>query len=341
MAVSAGDKITAAQYNGLQSRVASILGTGSGNEGYGQTVTSSQVSGESSLNAGDGDVVTAENLNDVWTDMDKCWEHIYGENIPLRNFAVGDVIGADQSGTGLTYDNDDYTFDGADATGGFNDYLAKMSEIETDRFLIDDGQDAIDDIAAESRTSSWNGTINCTFRCTFNSADHRRHYFNSGGYIYIELSGENGENTSGSKDNDWNSMITNPGQVQFGHNYTTVSGSTTGVTLNSIGSFDVTSTTFTTIFTKTGNADVYAENDYIVQVRQALVADGGAAALEFRVILQDDDTGDPPITPVPIGGTPGGVDESITLDITATLGGRRSNGSVVVAHPSVAVTEEF
>ena len=338
MAVSVGSTITAAQYNGLQSRVEAILGNGSGNEGYGQTVSSSQVSGESSVGAGDGDIVTHTELRKVWTDMNTCWQHIYGEALPLRNFEEGDVIGADASGTGLTYDGDNYTFDNQDNTGGFNDYLSKMSEIETDRFLMDDGEDSIDDIAASSRTSSWNGTINCTFRCTFDDADHRRHYFNSGGYIYIELSGSNG---SGSKASDWNSMITNPGQVQFGYNYTTVSGSTTGVTLNSIGNFDVTSTTFTTIFTKTGNADVYAENDYIVQVRQALTADGGAAALEFRVILQDDDTGDPPIVPVPIGGEPDGVDEDVNLDVVATLGGRRADGAVTVNHPSVTVVDEL
>lgn len=337
MAVSAGDKITAAQYNGLQSRIESVLGTGSGNEGYGQAVSSSQVSGESSVDAGDGDIIIAEKMNEIWADMDKCWRHIYGVNLPLRNFSQGDIIGADASGTGVTYaPNDTYTIDGSDNTGGFNDYLSRMSEIETDRFLIDNGQDAIADIAAVPRTASWNGTINCTFRCTFTSSHHRRHFFNSGGYIHIELSGENAVS---SKDTDWNSMITNPGQVQFGHNYTTVSGSTTGVTLNSIGNFDVTSTTWTTIFTKTGNADVYAENVYIVQVRQALTADGGDRALEFRVILQDDDAGDPPIVPVPIGGTPGGVDEDVTLDITATLGGRRSNGTVVVAFPAVFVID--
>lgn len=36
-------KITAAQYNAIQSSVSSILGTGSGNSGYGQTVASTQV----------------------------------------------------------------------------------------------------------------------------------------------------------------------------------------------------------------------------------------------------------------------------------------------------------
>jgi hypothetical protein len=43
MAVNDGDNITAAQYNGLQSRIDQVLGTGSGDFGYGNSVSSSQV----------------------------------------------------------------------------------------------------------------------------------------------------------------------------------------------------------------------------------------------------------------------------------------------------------
>ena len=43
MAVSTGDNITAAQFNSLQSRVSNIMGTGSGDSGYGQTLSSAQV----------------------------------------------------------------------------------------------------------------------------------------------------------------------------------------------------------------------------------------------------------------------------------------------------------
>ena len=41
--MAVGDLITAARYNNAQGRVAAIIGNGSGNEGYGQTVTSEQV----------------------------------------------------------------------------------------------------------------------------------------------------------------------------------------------------------------------------------------------------------------------------------------------------------
>ena len=41
--VSSGQTVTAAQYNDLQSRTNQILGTGSGDSGYGQSLTSAQV----------------------------------------------------------------------------------------------------------------------------------------------------------------------------------------------------------------------------------------------------------------------------------------------------------
>ena len=41
--MAVGDIITAARYNNLQSRVATIMGVGSGDDGYGQNLSSSQV----------------------------------------------------------------------------------------------------------------------------------------------------------------------------------------------------------------------------------------------------------------------------------------------------------
>ena len=52
--------ITAARLNNLQSRIALILGTGSGTNGYGQTVVSSQVNNSS-------DTVDAEDINNIYT----------------------------------------------------------------------------------------------------------------------------------------------------------------------------------------------------------------------------------------------------------------------------------
>lgn len=327
MAVSTGDLISAAQYNGLQSRISTVLGTGAGNYGYGQPVGSGQVTTST-------DTITADQLDLLRADMSKAYVHQNGANIPVRNVSVGDVIGADVSGTDIEYDSlGAPTVINSDITGGFNDYLDIMDDLETYRFTIDDSEDTITDIAADTRTSSWNNSINMEFTATFTDEDHRRYFFNSGGEIRIYLGMTNAVS---SKDTNWSTILTNPGTVVFGHNYTTVTGSTTGVTLNSLGNYDLT-TSNQLVFTKTGNSGVYAENNWTVNVKRI-----GTNQIVFTVTLTDADTGDEPITPVPVGGIPGGVDENVTGDVTANLATRRASGSnVSVNGPVVSITNTF
>lgn len=319
MAVTAGDSITAAQYNGLQSRIEQVMGNGSSDFGYGQAITSAQVTAIT-------DSITALQMQQLHDDMGKAYKHQTGNDIPLKDIAVGDVIGADQTGTGLVFAPDgSYTWEGADTTGGFNDYLNTMTTIENNRFDIAAGESTASDLATDERTSTWNGTIDMSFTVTFTSADARRHFFNSGGQIRIQSALSNG---SGSKDTDWSNMLSNPGQIQFGYDYTTVTGSVTGVTLATFGNDGLTGT-HQTIFEKSGNAAVYAENRYRIQARA-----NSATELEFLVQFEDNDTGDRPVSPPP---PPYGSleDEDITGDITVTMGARRASGTnVSVNFPS-------
>jgi hypothetical protein len=327
MAVTAGDNITAAQFNGLQSRVEQVLGTGSGDFGYGQAVTSSQVTAPSAAGAGDGDSVTAAQMDNLRTDMGKCWTHQTGDNIPLTNIAAGDVIGADVTGSDVTHSSGAYTIENQDTAGGFNDYLARMGEIEANRFDIDPGEDTIANIATDTRTSTWNGTISCVFQAQFSSANQRRHFFNSGGQLRISSAGANG---SGSKSSDWATIIANPGQVQLGYNYATITGSSNGVTLTSIGNYGLT-TSYQTIMEKQGSAAVYAENRYRIEARAT-----NSSTIQFRVTFEDNDAGDQQaIPPAPFGPA---QDEDVNLDITVTFQTRRASGSnVAVSNPSVTV----
>lgn len=327
MAVNVGDNITAAQFNGLQSRVEQVLGNGSGNFGYGQAVSSSQVTAPSSPGAGDGDTVTHTQMVNLKTDMNKCWVHQTGTNISLATIAEGDVIGADVTGSDVTFAADNtYTIADSDATGGFNDYLAKMDEIETNRFDVDAGESTIANIATDTRTSTWNGTISCVFQAQFADVDARRHFFNSGGELRVSSAGENG---TGSKSSDWATIIANPGQVQLGHNYSTITGSTNGVTLTSIGNDGLTSS-YQTIMEKSGTAAVYAENRYRVEVRAS-----DTRTVQFRITFEDNDAGDQQAA-APAPGP--AVDEDINLDITVTFQTRRATGTnVSVNNPSVTI----
>ena len=86
MAVSTGDNITAAQFNSLQSRVANVMGTGSGDSGYGQTLSSAQVAVT--------DTVQATDMINIKTDIDKANNHQIGSDSSISAIAVGKVIGA-------------------------------------------------------------------------------------------------------------------------------------------------------------------------------------------------------------------------------------------------------
>lgn len=335
MSVSIGTAIQAADYNGIQSRIATVLGTGSGNFGYGQEVSSSQVTSST-------DSITAAQMDALRADMNKAYLHQKGVNIPIRNISTGDIIGADVSGDTITYDNlGNYTItDGgvdpaafpADTTGGFNDYLDAMTSLENDRFLIDPGFDDIADLITDERTTSWNSTINMNFTVTWPNADARRHFFNAGGQIRIRGVLAAG---GGSKDTDWRAMLSNPGTVCFGYNYTTVTGSATGVTLNSIGNYDLTAT-FQEIFSKSGNAAVYAENNWTVRVKE-----NSSTVIEFSVTFNDDDAGDrpDPSPPPPYGPL---VDEQVTADLTLTMGTRRAyttnTNSFSIPNPAFSIT---
>ena len=89
MAVSTGDNITAAQFNSLQSRVENVMGTGSGDSGYGQTLSSAQVAVT--------DTVQATDMINLKTDIDKANNHQAGSDSALdattTGFDVCSIVG--------------------------------------------------------------------------------------------------------------------------------------------------------------------------------------------------------------------------------------------------------
>lgn len=339
MAVAVGDTITAAQYNTLQGRLQNIFGTGSLQDGYGQTPASSQVTPPTSFGAGDGDTVEAQFMQNLYDDMNKAYTHQTGNDISviLERIVTGDVIGADVTGTDLTYAVDgSYTFDNQDTLGGFNDYDSAMTTIEAGKFLIAAGQQTVADATTNTRTNPWNGNIDMEFTCTFTNYNHRRHFFNSGGEIRISTSIDT---PSGAKELDWNTMFVNTSFIRFGYNYTTAS-SGTGSAIggnNLSGDSPKLTTTFQEIFVKEGSG-VYAENRYRVEAKED---SANGSVLRFKVYLEDFDAGDRPVPspPPPYGAL---QDESIVSPITVTMGFRRASGSNVnVAAPSFSVTNNL
>tara|TARA_Y200000002_G_C22601739_1_gene629864 strand:- start:316 stop:1215 length:900 start_codon:yes stop_codon:yes gene_type:complete len=269
MTVNAQELITAATFNGLQSRIETVLGQGFSDTGYGQTLSSSIVAANT--------VITATHLANLKSDIDKCRAHQTGSLTTLSIINPTDRIGASES-----IDKDGTT----DTSKGVNDYLSILSSLEADKQLCDDTQASVESVLQSTRVSEWNGTITHVFTVTFTDADARRHFFNAGGQIRFQANLSNG---SGGKDSDWASMLAAMGTISMASHATTQTGA--GVP-TAIGNFELTSSS-QRIFHKLGTAYDYQNNMYTVNART--LADN---IIEFNIEFQDnaDGGGDPNVT---------------------------------------------
>ena len=160
--VNSGDTITAAQYNDLQSRVSNIMGTGSSQSGYGQALASAQVS--------TGNTVTATQMDNLRTDINKAHNHQSGTSSGIGNIAVGQIIGADASGTSVG--------SLTQTTEGYNDYDAAVTAITNNKFLIDSGEGTLESVISSGRSTNWQVELQHVFTLDFTNANNARFFFN-------------------------------------------------------------------------------------------------------------------------------------------------------------------
>ncbi|SVB57409.1 uncharacterized protein METZ01_LOCUS210263 [marine metagenome] len=262
--VSVQDVITAATYNGLQSRVETVLGVGSTDTGYGQVLSSNVVSANS--------VITAEKMVNLKTDIDKCRAHQSGSLTNIATVEITDRIGADDvvlSGGGTN------------SLKGYNDFISIVDSVESDKLLCDDTQASVEAATSSTRTQDWNGTVIHTFQVTFFTDNARRHFFNTGGEVRFQGQLSNG---AGSKDADWAGLLSGIGIVSFAIHATTSSGNGTP---SAIGNFELTST-HQTVFQKSGSAYNYDENLFRITAKEV-----DSRIIEFDIRFQDDSGGTP------------------------------------------------
>jgi len=300
--------ITAARYNTLQAKVANVMGNGSGQFGYGQTLASSQVSAATIIDSG--------HMSTLYTDMINARVHQVG-SVPnsVATISAGQVIEEDSADTG---------------TGrGIAQYEDLATNIETDRALIytaDTSQSTINANKANStRTNSWAGTLNHIVTVTFASGDARRHFFNAGGEI--RFTADLNPAASNAKNNDWNNLLAAMGTVIFKSENCTSNGSSPG-SAQGVGNFDLTSS-YQKIFQKDGSG-VYAENDYNIHAKE-----NSTSVIEFRIQFRDDDQGDDTNN----DGAFNPQDESVTGTLDSVVGERLPTGvRVALTSPTYATT---
>jgi hypothetical protein len=297
MAVNKETTITAANYNTLQNRVARLLGGGNGQEGYGQDLSSSPVAANS--------IVYASDMNLLLQDINAISIHQSGSPTPLQPVTSSSSILANEREIG------DYD--------GFNQYIFEVTRLEANPGQVDGTQVTIETLATDSRFAPWNGQLSHSFTLTFDDSDHRRAYFNAGGQIYISAQIETNSNAKG---DDWKQMLTNMGVIQFKSNTTSKTG--IGGTLfpdgnGPIGNFQLTASLIK-LFERTGQQEAYAENRYLVFVKET-----SNRAIQFTIQFQDQDLGDP------------NIDEEVQGTLVSKVQLLRPTGnSVSVAAPSYA-----
>jgi len=253
--------ISATRYNTLQGRIEALLGVGSGDKGYNNTVRSSAVP--------IADIVLVNHMNNLYKDFRDVYVHVYG----VLPTTIAEVSTADEITEAL-----------------HAAFEAMITDLEAKKFVIHPTQDAIETAGINStRTNQWGGSslpqsVNHTFTANFSTPNARRGYFNAGGEIRFAASLTH-ELSPGDlqydKTNDWQTILSNMATVSFKRTQTDASGTGTG---SAIGSEDLT-TSYQTVFTKTGSG-LYSDNEYYIQAK--LVND---YTIEFNVVFQDDANG--------------------------------------------------
>lgn len=312
-----GDIVSAARYNTMQGRIAALLGPGSGDKGYNNSVSSFLVPVAAE--------VTAAHMNNLKTDYTAIYVHLFGS---LPGGLIGEAVSTrvKTGETGLIWDD------------LYAEYEANIVTLENNRFLIDPDYAAVESSGINStRSTVWGGSalpqsITHEFTATFSTANARRGFFNAGGEIRFSASLVHSLGPSDpdyQKTVDWASMLAAIRTVKFAYTSTdsfnlngtiedvsddTASGAGTGTT---IGSLDLT-TNYQTIYTKTGSG-VYTDNVYSIQAK--LDSD---ARIRFLITFNDGDVGI------------GGADERVNGTLTSSISHLRADGGIYVTNAAPA-----
>lgn len=304
--MAVGQLISTARFNNLQARIQNILGNGSGSDGYGQTVQSGQVTF--------GTEILAASMADLYRDMTYARIHQTGV-VPAQIAPIiqGNTV-ADETSQLVDLTDGDIDPDPDGTKKGIADFESLMNTVVADKFLCADSQATVQSAITSTRTTSWNGKIVHEVTVTFNNADHRRHFFNSGGQIRFSANISGG---SGDKTNDWRVILQNIKTVYFDYTQTySFGGSGTG---SAVGNYELESG-YVPVFSKTGSGAyaLYSANSYSIEARAPdyVNAANQGSRIQFRITLND-------------ASTDKNVDNDVNGTLTSTVQVRRASGTYV------------
>jgi hypothetical protein len=296
--------ILATDYNVIQSKIASVMGEGSGTKGYGQTILSSQV--------GQFSKITATQWNNLRNDVLRARQHQTGQNLgPTLTVASASTTITDSDRAALL----NMTVDAENPAN----YLVSPPPA---------GEFARSNLVSEQvRTQKWNGTVTQTIDVVWPTANAARYFFNSGGNI--EFSSQFSPSVPGLKGLSWSTLLQNMGTFSFDYTRTR----TTGTAFTVADGFYDLGTTPTIIAQKDVTTSAYVPNRYYITARVNSTLPEQRRILTF-VIHWDDASGKPPSFP-----DPGfGIDEDVEGTLTSQVQVVRSDNNVVIPVPNATTT---
>lgn len=194
--MAVNDIIKQSEYNNIRNKLANVIGSGSGNSGWGQPLVSSAVSV--------GNKVSINEWGRLRFDIINAWTHINGSAPTTVQVSEGNTIRYSVSDAPVT------TYDTIADT------------IVSNRFTVHSSQSSLEAGTPASTTwpgvygSSWSSKIQCTITATWPSATAARYFFNSGGQIRIASSQSGGNGTT--QVIRWGQLLTSAGTQSFGGN---------------------------------------------------------------------------------------------------------------------------
>lgn len=335
-----GTRATATDFNNIQSTIASVMGLGSGQTGYGQAVASSPVAA--------GAVISTTQWTNIRSDMSKARQH-------QTNVAVVDGAASISANRGSPYQTLQIVTSSTTISEDIRDQYNQFSSgASADKALANTAQLSAATAPSgitnpTSRAGNWGGasqaqSLSHSFTLTFagytqgsltvSAADHARCFFNAGGNVYITSSRTGSAATT--KDTDWTNMLSGFNTLNFAGTSTSLiapgSVNAGGTISSGTGFHSLTiGAAATTILSQSSSVSVYAENRYLISVSRPT-----ANTLTFTITWQDNDIGDDT--------TPGDayvnrVDETVTGTINSNIFVRRPNtANVDVPAPTATAT---
>ena len=259
MAYTTGQTILDAHYNGFATDINAVLGSGTGDSGYGQSNTLSTVTS--------GNTITATQWSTLLARVSTMASHQSTAITAITSPVAADPIEAYQALSG------------------------NITTITTNRLNAAANGTPVSSTGINN--TDWTTSLTTSNTLTFAGGDEARWFFNSGGYVEVSVV----HGTGNAKDNEWNDLCTQSGSFRLYADISGKNGGTGTTTTNETakGYFNLTNSTYDTVFQQFADTAPYTANYYQVRVQMNAddATDGlgnNGTVMTIEVLLQDDAT---------------------------------------------------